>query len=307
MSIGGIKGRLILILVALLGLAVYWLSNQKSVGYTDRRQVLVTSVEQENQLGANAYKQILVEEGGNVLCSHDDLHCSENDKLYRDTVREIGAKLRKAAIEYDLELVNQGRLDSPRAANFDWTFNVINSEQPNAFCLPGGYVAVYTQMMDVTGDFDGELSPDDVLDKDMLAVVMGHEIAHALLRHGGERMSQGQIMKVGQMAIGVAADDPRVAQAFGLAAQTGVLLPFSRQHESEADKVGLDLLVRACYDPRKAPELWLRMDELGKKGQRPPEFLSTHPSSTRRAENFERWMPDAIAEYEKRCGPLPAD
>lgn len=301
-----LKVRGILIIVALAGLAVYWFSNQKPVGYTDRRQVLTTSIEDENRLGAQVYVQMLDQEGGNVACSRMDRNCTSDEEIFVRVVREIGNDLRIAAIAYEQELINAGIKVTPKAKDFDWQFNVINSDQPNAFCLPGGYVAVYTGILDITGNNDGKVTREDVADRNMLAVVMGHEIAHALARHGGERMSQGKMVQLGTIAVGVAADDRRVGQAFGMAAQTGVLLPFSRQHESEADKIGLELLVRACYDPREAPELWERMGRLGG-GQKPPEFMSTHPSSERRAENFRTWMPDAIAEYEKRCGPLAAE
>ena len=299
-----LRGRLLLIVVALLGLAVYWFSNQKPVGYTDRRQVLTTSVSQENELGAQAYAQILSDEGANVICSSLSRQCRPVQSQMLDVVREVGEDLRRAAIAYERELIAAGYPVEPKAESFDWTFNLIQSDQPNAFCLPGGYVAVYTGILDITGNFDGQVSVADVADRDKLAVVMGHEIAHALARHGGERMSQGRILQVGQMAIGVAADSRAVMEAFGMAAQAGVLLPFSRQHETEADKIGFELLVRACYDPREAPELWQRMGQMSE-GQAPPEFMSTHPSSDRRAENFEHWMDDALAEYERRgCPPL---
>ena len=296
------RTRLLLIVIALSGLGLYWFFNQKPVGYTERRQVLTTSVSQENELGAQAYAQILSEAGSSVICSNLSRQCAPAQENLVDVVREIGDDLRRAAIAYERELIAAGYPVEPKAESFDWTFNVIQSDQPNAFCLPGGYVAVYTGMLDVTGNFDGQVTSADVIDRDKLAVVMGHEIAHALARHGGERMSQGRILQVGQMAIGVAADNRAVMEAFGMAAQAGVLLPFSRQHETEADKIGLELLVRACYDPREAPELWQRMGELSG-GQAPPEFMSTHPSSDRRAENFELWMADAIAEYQRRGCP----
>ena len=299
----GLKGRGLLILIGLIGLAVYWFSNQASVGYTDRKQVRTTSIEQENKLGEQAYVQLLAEAGGDVACSRADNACTTADREFVDTVRRIGNDLRIAAISYEEELLQQGYDIEPKARGFDWQFNVIKSSPPNAFCLPGGYVAVYTGILDVTGNFDGTVTADDVSDPAMLAVVMGHEIAHALARHGGERMSQGRIMQIGQLVVGAASGDGRVMRAFGLAAQTGVLLPFSRQHESEADRIGLELLVRACYDPRQAPELWERMGELGG-GQAPPEFMSTHPASARRAENFRKWMPSSFASYEQNCGPL---
>jgi predicted Zn-dependent protease len=169
-------------------------------------------------------------------------------------------------------------------------------------------VAVYTGILDITGNYDGRVTLDDIADVDKLAVVMGHEIGHALAHHGAARMSTQQMLQIGQMAVAVGLGDmsagqqQMVMQAFGVAAQGG-FLAFSREHETQADKIGLDLLVRACYDPREAPELWERMGEIGG-GQRPPEWMSTHPASDTRAGNFRKWMPEAIAEYERRCGPL---
>ena len=217
------------------------------------------------------------------------------------------AELQKAAIEYEQDLLDAGWSFTPVARDFDWTYNVIQSEQPNAFCLPGGYVAVYTGIMDITGNNDGRVTLADLEDPDKLAVVMGHEIGHAMAHHGAKRMSQGQLAQLGMaaVAVGVGDMDPgqrqMVMQAMGVAAQGG-MMAFSRQHETEADKIGLELLVRACYDPREAPELWERMGKAG--GQRPPEWMSTHPASETRAQNFREWMPEAIAQYEQNCGPL---
>jgi predicted Zn-dependent protease len=241
-----------------------------------------------------------------VLCAGET--CSGEDAELTEDVREIGARLQAAAVELEQELLDKGYAFTPVADKFDWTYYVVHSETPNAFCLPGGYVAVYTGILDITGNYDGRLGMDDLADPDKLAVVMGHEIGHALAHHGAERMSQQQVMQMGQMAVGVSMGDMdpsqqrAIMQAFGIAAQ-GSMLKFSREHETEADKIGLDLLVRACYDPREAPELWERMGQIGG-GQRPPEWMSTHPASETRAENFRKWMPGAIAEYESRCGPL---
>jgi len=185
---------------------------------------------------------------------------------------------------------------------------VIQSEQPNAFCLPGGYVAIYTGILDITGNYDQRVTLEDIADVDKLAVVMGHEIGHALAHHGAKRMSNTRLAQMGTMAVGLGLGDmdpgqaQMVQQALGMAAQGG-LMAFSREHETEADKIGLELLVRACYDPREAPELWQRMGQIGG-GQRPPEWMSTHPASETRASNFRQWMPSAIEMYESRCGAL---
>lgn len=307
---GMLGGRFMIIIVGLIGLFVYWQMNQKEVPFSGRKQLNTISVEQEVKLGEQSYLQILQNEqrqGNTVLCA-DQRSCTGGSEQLTQKVREIGGRLQRAAVELEQELIQQGYDFTPVAEDFDWTYYVVDSEQPNAFCLPGGYVAVYTGILDITGDGDGRVTLNDVADPDKLAVVMGHEIGHALAHHGAERMSQQKVMQMGQMAVGVGLGDmsagaqQAVMKAFGMAAQ-GTVLKFSRQHETEADKIGLDLLVRACYDPREAPELWDRMGKIGG-GQRPPEWMSTHPASETRAENFRQWMPDAIAEYERRCGPL---
>ncbi|MEL6323039.1 MAG: M48 family metallopeptidase [Pseudomonadota bacterium] len=302
---GGLfSGRLSIILIAIAGLAVYWFSNQQKVPFSGRNQLNTIPIDQAAQLGRQSYIQILQDEPGGVLC--ETTTCSPGAETTVAAVRSIGERLEAAAISLERDLIDQGYRFTPVAEQFDWQYNVVPSDQPNAFCLPGGYVAVYTRIIDVAGDNDGRFEPDDDLrDLDKLAVIMGHEIGHALAHHGAERMSQQRIMQMGQLAVGLSMGDMNVAQqqammkAFGFAAQGGILA-FSRTHETEADKIGLDLLVRACFDPREAPALWERMGELGG-GQRPPEWLSTHPASETRAANFREWMPEAVAEYERRC------
>lgn len=302
---GLLGGRFAIILVALAGLAVYWFSNQKTVPFSGRNQLNTIPISQAAELGLQSYVQILQGEPGGVLC--ETTRCGPAEEATVSAVRSIGARLEAAAVSLERDLLAEGYAFEPVAEQFDWQYNVVPSEQPNAFCLPGGYVAVYTQIIDLAGDNDGRYEPDDDLrDLDKLAVIMGHEIGHALAHHGAERMSQQRVMQMGQLAVGLglgdmgAAQQRAVMQAFGMAAQGGILA-FSRTHETEADKIGLDLLVRACFDPREAPELWERMGEIGG-GQRPPEWMSTHPASETRAENFRKWMPDALAEYEARCG-----
>ena len=284
--------------------------NQTEVPFSGRKQLNTMSLQDEVKLGQQSYVQILQQEqqqGNQVLCA-SEAACVGAEQTLTEEVRAIGERLQAAAIELEADLQTQGYTFTPVADRFDWTYYVVDSETPNAFCLPGGYVAVYTGILDITGNGDGQVTLDDLSDPDKLAVVMGHEIGHALAHHGAERMSQQQVMQMGQMAVGVGLGDMDVGQqraimqAFGVAAQ-GTVLSFSRAHETEADKIGLDLLVRACYDPREAPELWERMGKLNE-GQRPPEWMSTHPASETRVANFREWMPDAIAEYERRCGPL---
>ncbi len=164
----------------------------------------------------------------------------------------------------------------------------------NAFCLPGGKVAVYTGILPIVQNENG------------LAVVMGHEIAHAIARHGAERMAQQKLVQLGTLAVGVASADmdPRkraaVMGALGVGAQYGILLPFSREHESEADYMGLVYVARACYDPAEAPRLWERMSASSKGA--PAEFMSTHPSNATRIHQFQTWMPEAQEVRAKSCG-----
>ncbi|MEM9375968.1 MAG: M48 family metallopeptidase [Pseudomonadota bacterium] len=302
-------GRFGIILLGLIALALYYFSNQEMNPFSGKRDFNTVSIEQATQLGAQSYLQMLQQEGSNVICGSGAAACDLAGRQVYDTVNEIGERLRVAAIEMEQDYLAAGFDFQPVAERFDWTFNVIQSAQPNAFCLPGGYVAIYTGILDITGNYDGRVTLEDLQDVDKLAVVMGHEIGHALAHHGAKRMSNSRLAQFGTLAIGLGLGDMdagqarMVQQAMGMAAQGG-LMAFSREHETEADKIGLELLVRACYDPREAPELWQRMGEIGG-GQRPPEWLSTHPTSATRAENFRLWMPSAIDLYEQRCGRLP--
>lgn len=307
---GGLPGgRFGMIILGLIGLAVYYFSNMEANPYTGKSDFNTISIDKASELGRQSYAQMLNQEGGNVMCSTAARSCDTGSREVVETVREIGERLRVAAVQYDRELLAAGYEFEPVSDKFDWTFNVIASEQPNAFCLPGGYVAVYTGILDVTGNFDGKVSLDDIRDPDKLAAVMGHEIGHAMAHHGAKRMSNSQLAQIGTVAVSLGMGDMSgsqqvmVRQALGMATQGG-LMAFSREHETDADKIGLELMVRACYDPREAPELWERMGSLSGGSQRPPEWMSTHPASETRAENFRRWMPDAIATYEANCGRL---
>lgn len=167
-----------------------------------------------------------------------------------------------------------------------WEFVVFASEDVNAFAMPGGKVGFYE------GIFELFESDDDI------AVVMGHEIAHVIAKHGNERVSQAMIVGLGGVAIGVAANDDDVEKylaIYGATTSLGVILPYSRFHESEADAIGLSLAARAGYNPEVALGFWQRMAEHG--GPRPPAILSTHPAPAKRIERLRELMPAAIAEY----------
>ena len=180
-------GRFGIIIVGLLGLAVYYFSNQQVNPYSGKSEFNTISIEQATKLGAQSYVQMLRQEGGNVICGGGSSSCDAAGRRVYDTVNEIGERLRIAAIEMEQDYLEAGYSFQPVATEFDWTFNVIQSEQPNAFCLPGGYVAVYTGILDITGNYDQRVTLEDISDVDKLAVVMGHEIGHALAHHGAKR------------------------------------------------------------------------------------------------------------------------
>ncbi len=178
-----------------------------------------------------------------------------------------------------------------RVEGYTWEFNLVNDPTVNAWCMPGGKVVFYTGILPYCKDEEG------------IAVVMGHEIAHAIARHGNERMSQGLAQQLGGIALAVAiSDKPQETQqlfalAYGLGSQLGVMLPFSRKHESEADQLGLYFMAMAGYNPEAAPAFWQRMEKSSV-----PEFLSTHPSAVTRTAQLQGWMPKAM-EYYKSYKP----
>ena len=301
---GMLQSRLPIILLVLGGVAFYWFSNQKE-GVAGRKQMITMSVEQEVSLGDQSYQQILSQEP--ILCSRNLQSCGTDEQQVVQVIEQVGKRIAQAAVEWEEEgapVMGLGKTNArlppwgPLANKFEWEFKVIQSDTPNAFCLPGGKVAFFTGILDTAQNVDG------------VAVIMGHEIAHALARHGAERMSQQKVMQFGQMAVGATVGDMgegaqrAVMGAFGAGAQMGVLLPFSRSHESEADMIGMELLTRACFDPREAPRLWQRMAQLGG-GKRQPEIVSTHPDPETRAKAFEAVMPYYIELYQQRCGALP--
>jgi predicted Zn-dependent protease len=173
---------------------------------------------------------------------------------------------------------------------YQWEFNLVNDKAVNAWCMPGGKVVVYTGLLPVTQN------------EAALAVVMGHEIAHAVFQHGNERMSQGLAAQGLGSGLSVAlANKPAATQnifmqAFGIGTQVGVMLPFSRKQEFEADRYGLIFSAMAGYNPREAIALWQRMEKMSN-GQRPPQFLSTHPSEGQRIDQLKKYMPEALKYY----------
>ena len=204
-----------------------------------------------------------------------------------EMVRRVGFKIARAAEAFLKEAGMQSEIK-----NLNWEFNLIEDDkQANAWVMPGGKAAVYTGILKYTQNETG------------LAVVLGHEVAHAIARHGNERMSQGLLAQMGGVALSVALSQNSAAtqnlfmQAYGAGATVGLLLPYSRLHESEADRIGLTLMARAGYDPREAVPFWQRMNEQG--GRRPPEFLSTHPAPATRINNIKKYIPEALVYYKK--------
>lgn len=250
--------------------------------YTGRSQLLMTSVSQEMQMGAQAYNQ--VKSDPNMRPSQDP---REVEPVKRVAARIVEAAKRSKYAEM--------------ARQFQWEVTVIKDDKTaNAFALPGGKMAVYTGIFPMAKTEAG------------LAAVLGHEVVHALARHGAERMSQGQVANIGLKAagaaIGLSGENPLLGQAamaaLGVGTQVGVLLPFSRKHESEADYIGILLAADAGYDPQESVHLWERMEQQSGSGG-PPEFLSTHPGHDTRIEQLKKWMPEAMAIYQKRA-PMPA-
>lgn len=197
-------------------------------------------------------------------------------------IKSVGKDIARAA---DLYLNANGYEDYLK--NYQWEFNLIQNETANAWALPGGKVMVYTGILDI--------ATNDA----MVAAIMGHEIAHALANHGQQRMSAAQLQQLGAVAGSAVFDENQkiFATAYGLGTKFGVMLPFSRSHETQADKIGLTLMAIAGYDPQEAVHLWKRMKAQG--GGAPPEFLSTHPSNQTRINNLQSWVDDAKATARK--------
>ena len=210
-----------------------------------------------------------------------------NDATNIAMVKRVGQNIQHAVETY----LAQNNL-SNRLNGYKWEFNLVEDPQVNAWCMPGGKVVVYTGILPVTKDEIG------------LSVVLGHEIAHAIAEHGNERMSQGLLQQLGGVALSVALkDEPETTQAlfytaYGVGTTVGIMLPFSRTQESEADHLGLIFMAMAGYDPHEAPVFWQRMSAQNQ-GQAPPEFLSTHPSDQTRINDLNSWIPEAMKYYQK--------
>lgn len=246
------------------------LSSCATVPVTGRSQLALLPESEMVTLGQQAYQQQLQE------------NPVSNQPGDVEPVLRVGKRLAAATEEFL-------RANNLPTEVYQWEFSVIdNDEIVNATCLPGGKIVFYSGIFEYTKDDDG------------IATVMGHEIAHAIARHGNERMSQALLIELGAATLSEAmASQPArtrelAGQAFGLTSNFGVILPFNRSRESEADRIGLTIMAKAGYDPRKAIEFWERFSEAGAKV---PEFLSTHPSGATRIADIQAHLPEALQHY----------
>src|SRR4051812_49397491 len=255
------------IAVAAIFFAYQYFSSEKFVNpETGRASHVGMSTQQEASLGLQSYQQVLAQsqsiESGDAF----------------EIVKRVTGRLAGAT--------------GTSAKDFDWRVSLIRDEKQNAFCLPGGKIVVYSGIIPVAENEAG------------LATVLGHEMAHATSRHGAQRVLQQNLAQTVMTGVAVSLSDMdydkqrMVMGALGAGAQYGVLMPFGRKHESEADEIGLIYMARAGYDPHESIRFWQRMEQTGS-GQQPPEFLSTHPSHGTRIAQLEALMPKAEEEYNR--------
>ena len=265
------KARVFLLCI----LPAFFLMACQTVPVTGRRQLSLVSNAELNAMSFKQYNEFLSK--NKVM---------QNSKETRQ-VRKVGSKIQTAVEQYFADNHMSSHLDG-----YEWKFNVVEEDAVNAWCMPGGKVVVYTGILPIAENETG------------LAVVIGHEIAHAVANHGNERMSQGLLLQMGGAALATALQNrPQQTRdlflaAFGAGAQVGVLLPYSRMYESEADRLGLIFMAMAGYDPRAAVPFWQRMSNQ-KKGA-PPEILSTHPSDATRIKNLKALILEAMQYYKPK-------
>ncbi len=247
-----------------------------SVPITGRRQLNLVPTSQMTSLSQTQYRDFLSQ--SRVITSGPEA----------DMVRRVGNRIKNSVEDY---MRQNGMADELK--NYSWEFNLVDDPSVNAWCMPGGRVVFYTGILPYTKNEDG------------LATVMGHEIAHAVANHGNERVSQGLVQQMGGVALAVALSDrPQQTQqlfqaAYGVGSQVGVMLPFSRQHETEADRLGLIFMAMAGYNPDESVPFWQRMSQAGGGGQ--PEFLSTHPAPSTRINNLRnKFIPEAKAYAQRK-------
>jgi predicted Zn-dependent protease len=262
-----VKNNLLLVLVAAL------LSGCALNLVTGRNQLSLVNESELQLMAVSQYRTFLTE---NKVLSSNNREAA--------TVNRVGARIASAITKY---YNDQGKGEV--LEGYKWEFNTVDSKEANAWCMPGGKVVVYTGLLPITQNETG------------LAIVMGHEIAHAVASHGNERMSRAMVQQLGGMALQVAvAQKPQETQelflmSYGIGSQLGAMLPWSRQQETEADRFGLIFAAMAGYNPQEAIPFWQRMSSAG--GASPPEFLSTHPSDESRIRKLRQFMPEAMKYY----------
>lgn len=239
--------------------------------FTGRQQLRFIPQDLEFSMGEQSYAQVLSESPSSV------------NARWISVVERVGQRLASVS----------GRPD------FRWEFRLLASQKQNAFCLPGGKVAVYEGILPVCQNEAG------------LSVVMSHEIAHAIARHGAERMSQQTTVQGAGAILGMALQNTTqmtrdlAMQVYGTGSQVGLLLPYNRKHESEADEIGMTLMARAGYDPNEAPRFWSRFSQISQsQAQATPEWLSTHPADWRRASELAAKLPQATQIYQANPNPF---
>ncbi len=257
------------LIAAAIFLAYQYFSSEKFVNpETGRASHVGMSTQQEAALGFQTYQRVLGQ--AEAITSGPEF----------DMVRRVAGRLARAT--------------GPAGANFDWEESLIHDDKVNAFCLPGGKIVVYTGILPVAQN------------EAALATVLGHEMAHATSRHGAQRVLQQNLTQTFMTGVAISISDMdydkqrAVMGALGAGAQFGVLMPFSRKHESEADQIGLHYMARAGYDPRESIRFWQRMESASQ--TQPPEFLSTHPSHGTRIQQLEAEMPKALEEFKEASG-----
>ncbi|MDP8228461.1 MAG: M48 family metallopeptidase [Candidatus Electryoneaceae bacterium] len=253
----------------------FMITSCSTVPITGRRQINMIPGSQLNAMSFQEYSTF--------MSSHQLSNNVEQNRM----VQRVGRKIQHAVEQY----LAQNNM-SNHLQGYRWEFKLVKSPEANAWCMPGGKVAIYTGILPITQTEAG------------LAVVMGHEIAHAIANHGNERMSQGLITMIGGIALTEALKTKKqetrnlFMAAYGIGTQVGILLPFSRLHESEADRVGLIFMAMAGYNPNEAVSFWQRMAARSG-GNAPPEFLSTHPSNQTRIREMQKALPEAMEYYRR--------